>query len=59
MSPLDSEDLTELIDARDGVFVVLQSPDTAEHAPDYRKVAEFATRAEAETFLTEGISDSN
>jgi hypothetical protein len=32
--------------------VVLRSPDTAEHGPDYFDVATFSTRAEAEAFLT-------
>ena len=59
MSPFDSGDLTEIVEAQQDVFIVLQSPDTAEHDPDYREVARFPTRAEADAFLSEGISDSN
>jgi hypothetical protein len=54
MSPFDSEDLSEIVAAQEGAFVVLQSPETAEHDPDYRKIARFPTRAEAEAFLSEG-----
>jgi Histidine kinase-, DNA gyrase B-, and HSP90-like ATPase len=47
-----SDDLTELIRPRDGGFVILRSPDTAEHSPDYYEVARFSTRAQAEAYLT-------
>jgi len=51
MSPYNSDDLTEIIE-RDGQdFVVLWSPETAEHKADYRELGRFATRAEAEAFL--------
>jgi hypothetical protein len=51
MSPYNSDDLTEIIE-RDGQdFVVLWSPETAEHKADYRELVRFATRAEAEAFL--------
>ncbi len=43
MTPYDSEDLTDIIEQHDGQFVVLQSPDTAEHEPCYEEVARFDT----------------
>jgi hypothetical protein len=51
MSPLDSDDLTEVIKADGDEFVVLQSPETAEHGPRYLELGRFATRTEAEAFL--------
>jgi hypothetical protein len=51
MSPYNSDDLTEIIE-RDGQgFVVLWSPETAEHKADYRELGRFATKDEAEAFL--------
>jgi LmbE family N-acetylglucosaminyl deacetylase len=51
MSPYDSDDLTEVITEKNGEFVVLWSPETAEHHADYRELGRFATRTEAEAFL--------
>jgi hypothetical protein len=51
MSPTDSDDLTEVISAENGKFVVLRSPDTAGHYADYRELGRFATHAEAEASL--------
>jgi len=51
MTPTRSEDLTELIEEENGEFVVIRSPDTAEHDPDYQEVGRFSTRAQAERFL--------
>jgi hypothetical protein len=51
MSPVRSEDLTELIEQEGQEFVVLRSPDTAEHDPDYRELGRFSTRIRAEEFL--------
>jgi hypothetical protein len=51
MSPYKSDDLTEIIKPRGGVFLVLWSPETAEHDPDYRELGKFQTRAQAEAFL--------
>ena len=51
MTPTRSEDLTELIEQEKGEFVVLRSPDTAEHDPDYRELGRFPTRAKAEEFV--------
>jgi hypothetical protein len=51
MSPFGSDDLTEIIDERNGNFIVLRSADRAEHAPDYEEIATFATLAAAEVYL--------
>lgn len=44
MSPVMSDDLTEIVVAEGNLFVVLQSPDTAEHEPDYVEIARHSTR---------------
>lgn len=44
MSPSDSDDLTEIIEESDGVYVFLRSPDTAEHSPDYSEIARIPVR---------------
>ena len=51
MSPYESDDLTEIIEARGAEFVVLRSPDTAEHLPDYSEIAKFSTNEQAEAYL--------
>jgi hypothetical protein len=51
MSPHDSDDLTTLIEEEGQQFVVLRSPDTAEHDPDYRELGRFASRETALEFL--------
>ena len=51
MSPSNSDDLTELVEAEGDTFVVLRSPDTAEHDPDYEEIGRFATKAKAEAVL--------
>jgi DNA-directed RNA polymerase subunit RPC12/RpoP len=51
MTPYESDDLTEVITKEGGEFVVLQSPDTAEHHADYCELGRFHSRAEAEVFL--------
>lgn len=54
MEPYDSDERTEIISEEDGQFVVLWSPETAEHDADYRELGRFGTRAEAEKFLATG-----
>lgn len=54
MTPYESEDLTEVIEAEGNEFVALRSPESAEHEPDYRQLGRFRTRAEAEAFLACG-----
>ncbi len=51
MCPTKSEDLTELIEQEGAEFVVLRSPDTAEHDPDYCEIGRFPSREKAEEFL--------
>jgi hypothetical protein len=51
MTPVRSEDLTELIEQKGAEFVVLRSPETAEHDPDYRELGRFPTHDEALRFL--------
>jgi hypothetical protein len=51
MSPYDSDNLTTVIEFDNGEFVVLWSPETAEHAADYRELGRFPTRAAAERFV--------
>jgi hypothetical protein len=50
MTPYNSEDLTTLIEKKDGSFIVLRSPDTAEHQPDYRELGRFPTEQQAKDF---------
>ncbi len=51
MTPYESDDLTTIIEACGGEFVVLWSPETAEHDPDYCELGRFPTRGQAEVFL--------
>jgi hypothetical protein len=51
MTPFNSEDLTELVVKEGDQFVVLRSPETAEHDPDYEELGRFPTREKAEEFL--------
>ena len=39
---------------RGGVFVIPWSPETAGHNPDYRELARFPTREQAEAYLRLG-----
>jgi hypothetical protein len=58
MSPADSEDLSGIVVRSDRDFVVLRSPDTAEHCASYEELGRFPTRKQARAFLeaTLGIS---
>jgi DNA-directed RNA polymerase subunit RPC12/RpoP len=51
MSPFKSDDLTEVIEEDAGEFVVLRSPESAEHYADYRELGRFPTRKQADEFL--------
>ena len=51
MSPYESDDLIEVIEKHGNKFVVLWSPETAEHNPDYRELGSFPTRKQAKKFL--------
>lgn len=41
MSPLRSDDLTEIFVVTDERVVLFRSPDTAEHRPDYGQVGDY------------------
>lgn len=51
MSPYKSDDLTELVVPAGKEFIVLRSPYSAEHNPDYEELGRFPTQAKAEEFL--------
>jgi hypothetical protein len=51
MSPYKSDDLTTVVETSGDEFVVLWSPETAEHDADYRELGRFPTRAAADCFL--------
>lgn len=50
--PVDSDDLTFVVDEEHHSFVVLRSSDVAEHEPDYREVLRFLTKDLAEAFAS-------
>jgi hypothetical protein len=54
MSPYQSDDLTEVIEQCGDEFVVLRSPETAEHDPDYFVRGRFPSQQSAEAFLAMG-----
>ena len=45
MSPYASDDLTEISEQREDEIVLLRSPDSAQHYPDYRIVAVLPIRS--------------
>jgi hypothetical protein len=51
MSPYGSDDLTEIIEEREGQFFVYRSAASAEHYPNYERVVKFPTLKQAETYL--------
>ncbi|MEX0827684.1 MAG: hypothetical protein WD005_01905 [Haliea sp.] len=51
MSPYKSDDLTTVIEPDGDKFVVLWSPESAEHEPHYRELGWFPSRKQAEAFL--------
>jgi hypothetical protein len=48
----ESEELTTVIEHVGKEFVVLWSPETAEHDPDYRELGRFPSREKALEFLS-------
>ncbi len=54
MTPYESEELTTIIEEEGKEFVVLRSPETAEHDPDYRELGRFPSRAKALEFFFDG-----
>lgn len=53
-SPVESDDLTEIVCDVGDKFVVMRSPQNADDKPRYIPVASFATRALATRFLVDG-----
>lgn len=53
-SPVESEDLTEVIEEVAGSFLVMRSPDTADDKPRYRAIARFTAHDLAARFLDDG-----
>lgn len=51
MSPTESDDLTAIVEPEGDEFLVLESPDSAEHDPDYGEIGRFRSRQDAEDFL--------
>jgi hypothetical protein len=51
MSPEASEDLTKVVEREGDEYVVLWSPESAGHDPDYRELRRFPTLNQAEAFL--------
>jgi hypothetical protein len=54
LTPFKSDDLTTIIEQDGDAFVVLWSPESAEHDPDYRELGTFPTREKAEAFIATG-----
>jgi hypothetical protein len=54
MTPNESEELATLIEQEGNELVVLWSPETAKHDPDYRELGRFPTRDKAIEFLSAG-----
>jgi hypothetical protein len=54
MSPGESDDLTTIIEPYGRAFVVLWSPETAEHDPNYRELGIFLTLEAAKAFVATG-----
>ena len=51
MSPDNSDELTEIIIRQADDYVVLRSPETAGHSPDYCELARFKSQEQAEAFI--------
>jgi hypothetical protein len=52
MTPLKSEDLTELVEQDGNEFIAIRSPETAEHDPDYQELGRFPSHEKALEFLS-------
>lgn len=51
MSPFSSDDLSKIIEPRNGHFIVLWSSEDADDGPDYREVGVFSSWEQAEAYL--------
>ena len=58
LCPDDSDNLTYVIEKRSRGYVVLWSPETAEHDPDYRELGSFPTRRQAKEWVSVDDSDA-
>lgn len=54
MSPYKSDDLTTVIEREGNKFVVLWSPDSAGHDPDYCELGTFRSQKQAQRFISSG-----
>jgi hypothetical protein len=52
MTPYKALDLTTVIEKKGDEYIVLWSPETAEHNPDYRELGRFPTEEKAIEFLS-------
>ena len=52
MTPYEALELTTVIEKENGEYIVLWSPETAEHDPDYRELGRFPTEEKAIEFLS-------
>jgi hypothetical protein len=52
MTPCEAMELTTVIEREGDEYVVLWSPETAEHDPDYRELGRFPTEEKAIGFLS-------
>jgi hypothetical protein len=50
-SPYDSDDLTFVVEQDGGEFIVLMSPRSAEHEPDYAEVAVALSQGAAQAYV--------
>ena len=53
-SPHASDNLTEIACENGGAFVVLRSPESAEHRPDYVSIAKFPSLYSATRYIVAG-----
>ena len=53
MAPCESQNLTEVVEARGDMYIALRSPDDAEDDPRYREIGCFPTLERAEAYLGE------
>lgn len=56
ISPSESDELTGIIERRGKSFVVLWSPDSADHSPDYDEVASFRSEARAKSYIANRLA---
>jgi hypothetical protein len=50
MEATRSDDLTTIIEREGDVFILLRSPESAEHDPDYQELGRFKTERQAKRF---------